>query len=113
MEEIIVHPSPDVIYQWNLNFLGKLFSLIEEKFNEESIELEEEVFKFAQSNGYDSVIIIGYWKDYVVYEPIFFDEENHYIGLPYYILANKDEIRLTNDEECFEILEYYENKDSK
>ena len=36
MKEIIIHPSPDVEYQWNLEFLGKLFPLIEEKFKEEN-----------------------------------------------------------------------------
>lgn len=34
MKEDIISPSPDVHYQWNLDFLGKLFPLIEEKFKE-------------------------------------------------------------------------------
>ena len=29
-----ISPSPDVIYQWNLEYLSELCNLIQEKFNE-------------------------------------------------------------------------------
>ena len=34
-QELVIHPSPDVVYQWNLEALGMLFKLLQEKFNEE------------------------------------------------------------------------------
>lgn len=30
-----LHPSPDIIYQWNLWTIGLIFKLLQEKFNEE------------------------------------------------------------------------------
>ena len=30
-----INPSPDVHYQWNLEFLGKVASMLQEAFNEE------------------------------------------------------------------------------
>ena len=36
-EAAMIHPSPEVIYQCNLMYLGKLCELIAEKYNEEYI----------------------------------------------------------------------------
>ena len=37
-----IHPSPDVIYQMDLEYLGKLCELISEKYNKEYVWGEEE-----------------------------------------------------------------------
>lgn len=34
-KEALINPSPDVVYQMNLEYLGKLCELICDKFNEE------------------------------------------------------------------------------
>ncbi len=36
-EEVIVNPSPEVIYQCNLEYLGKLCELISKKYNQEYV----------------------------------------------------------------------------
>ena len=36
-EEILTHPSPEVVYQCNLEYLGKLCELISKKYNQEYI----------------------------------------------------------------------------
>lgn len=38
MENDVISPSQDVIYQWNLVFLSGLFRLIHDKFNEKHEE---------------------------------------------------------------------------
>ena len=39
--EIIIDPSPEVVYQCNLEYLGELCKLISEKYNKEFIWREE------------------------------------------------------------------------
>ena len=40
-EERTINPSPEVVYQCNLLYLGKLFELIAEKYNKEIIWKDE------------------------------------------------------------------------
>jgi len=35
-EAFLINPSPDVFYQWNLEYLGLLCNLITEKFGDEN-----------------------------------------------------------------------------
>ena len=68
-------------------------------------EMKQKIIEFAISNGYDYALYAGDWNEYDVYEPIFWDDEIHYIGKPHSILVTNKEIRLTTDEECFEVLD--------
>lgn len=40
-KEALINPSPDVVYQMNLEYLGKLCELISEKYNKEYVWGEE------------------------------------------------------------------------
>lgn len=39
---MMIHPSPEVFYQCNLEYLGELCKLISEKYNQEYIWGEED-----------------------------------------------------------------------
>ncbi|MBR5555698.1 hypothetical protein IKU74_06790 [bacterium] len=69
-------------------------------------ESDEKIIKYANLCGYDYALYAGGWNNYIVYDPIFWDSEPRYIGKPHSILYNDStgEIRLTNDDECFEVL---------
>ena len=36
-EELLIHPLPEVVYQCNLEYLGKLCELLSKKYNQEYI----------------------------------------------------------------------------
>lgn len=36
-KEPTIFPTPETVYQWNLDFLGELFKLISEKYNDEFV----------------------------------------------------------------------------
>lgn len=76
-------------------------------------EIKNKIIEFANANGYDYALQIGYWNDYEVYEPIFWDDDVHIIGKPHSILfdSDNDEIRMTTDEECFLVLNEIDNYD--
>ena len=67
-------------------------------------ELKEKIIKMANSAGFDYVFLLEDWKEYDIYEPIFWDDKMHYIGKPHYILVTDKKIRWATDEECFEIM---------
>ena len=58
----------------------------------------------AQESIYDDARYVGQWDNFEVYEPIFIDDEEHFIGLPQYILAKGDTLRWTNDTEGLDVL---------
>lgn len=60
--------------------------------------------KMAQESIYDDAQYVGRWNDFEVYEPIFNDDEEHFIGPPQYILAKGDTLRWTNDTEGLDVL---------
>lgn len=64
----------------------------------------DNVIQFAKDNGYDNAKYRGVWEGYKVYEPFYNDEGSPCIGLPYFILTNKTEMRMCEPEECFKIL---------
>lgn len=64
----------------------------------------KKIKKFAIENGYDNVEFIGKWKKFEVYDPFFEDEETHAIGLPYKVLIENDEIRMSTPVESMELL---------
>ena len=69
---------------------------------------KEKALKLAQASIFDYVLPAGEWNDYLVYYPIFWDDDVHYIGKPHSILIDDKEARWTTDEECFEVLDAME-----
>ncbi len=53
--------------------------------------------KEALKAGFDDVKHLGKWKVYEIIEPIFTDDEIHFIGYPQYLLVKGDSIRWTKD----------------
>lgn len=78
-----------------------------DKFHEKNRKLE--IIRMANSAGYEYAISTGYWKEYEVYEPIFWEVGPLCVGLPEFILVKEDEIRWTNGrEEAFEVMDAIE-----
>ena len=69
------------------------------------------VIEFAKENGYDNAKYLGEWNAFIVFEPIFNDKEEHYIGYPLSILVKDNNIRFTTEKECFEVLDAFSNED--
>ena len=67
----------------------------------------KEVKEFAVKYSYDDVIYKGKWKKYDVYEPIFNDDKEHIIGLPFKILVKGNSIRMSTPDESFAILDFF------
>lgn len=65
----------------------------------------------AQKSIYDNARYLGKWKGFEVYEPVFEDDEIHYIGTPVFILAKNGTIRWTAGmEESFAIMDKFWEK---
>lgn len=69
------------------------------------------VVEFAKENGYDNAKYLGEWDTFTVYEPIFDDDKDHYIGYPLSILVKDNKIRFTTEKECFDVLEAFPDED--
>lgn len=50
------------------------------------------------------------WKGYLVYEPVY--DEDVCMGLPYVILANDDEVRISTDDEALDYLAYSSRRET-
>jgi hypothetical protein len=62
----------------------------------------------ATDSIYDDAVCVGIWNGYEVYEPIFNDDEEHFIGFPQFIIAKNGEIRWTRDDkESMEIMDSF------
>ena len=72
---------------------------------------EKEILDYAREEGYDSITKLGEWNGYIVYDPSFAGNETVYAGYPLVILVKDKEIRLSEEEECFEILDFFANKE--
>ena len=57
---------------------------------------------FAKSQGYDKIEKIGWWNGFDVYAPVY--DEPTSVGLPHAVLVKGDSIRMTTDNEAFEVL---------
>lgn len=68
----------------------------------------KKILELARKNGFHSVKRLGMWQNHNVYEPIFTDNEIHYIGFPQFILVKDGKIRWTKDcNESMDILGYF------
>lgn len=65
----------------------------------------DKIKSFAKENGYTDVEYLNSWNGYEVYEPIMFEDEVAYIGLPLVILVKDDQIRMSTPEESMEQLQ--------
>lgn len=63
------------------------------------------VLKYAKQHGYKSVIARGKWNGYAVYEMVLSESETLYVGIPQYILDDGTELRISDADEAFEILD--------
>lgn len=54
-DEYYIHPSPEVIYQMNLQYLGKLCELISEVYNREHVWCDEDEIESDCSNLLDNI----------------------------------------------------------
>jgi hypothetical protein len=62
--------------------------------------------KMAQKSIYDDVKYLGKWNGYDVYEPTFNDDEDHFIGIPQFLLAKGKILRWTKtNDESFAIMD--------
>jgi hypothetical protein len=62
--------------------------------------------KMAQKSIYDDVKYLGKWNGYDVYEPTFNDDEDHFIGIPQFLLAKGEKLRWTKtQDESFAIMD--------
>jgi hypothetical protein len=67
----------------------------------------EKIKKELKEAGFKDLEYLGEWEEYKVYYPVYeMDNENEVpiIGLPLYVLKNDDEVRFSNDNECFKIM---------
>lgn len=64
--------------------------------------------KMAQKSIYDSARYLGKWKGFDIYEPVFEDDEVHFIGQPEFILAKSGSMRWTiGTDEAFAIMDEF------
>lgn len=65
--------------------------------------MQKKIKQMAKKVGYDDVKYVGKWKKCKVYEPIFTDDEIHFIGFPQYILCENGSLRWTQGTEGLDI----------
>lgn len=70
----------------------------------------EKIKHYAKTNGYDDAVYRGKWGVYNVYEPVMDGEQGACVGLPYFILASKTELRMCEQAECLKILRAVRNQ---
>lgn len=58
---------------------------------------EKKILKFARKSIFNTVMRLGEWNGYEVWEPGFDDDEPRFIGFPQFILVKGDSIRWTKD----------------
>lgn len=64
--------------------------------------------KMAQKSIYESARYLGKWKGFDVYEPVFEDNEVHFVGTPEFILAKNGSMRWTTGiDEAFAIMDKF------
>lgn len=68
----------------------------------------EDIIKFVKENDYESAEYKGEYKGYKVYSTIYRDDGEVYcIGLPAFILEKDGALKWVQDEESFEIMDYF------
>ena len=61
----------------------------------------EKVIAFAKDQGYESAVYLGKWREFEVYKPVFGSSGIHTVGLPFKIVTDGNEIRMTTTDETF------------
>ena len=65
------------------------------------------VLKFARAQGYDGAEYYKDWKEYRAYRPLFLEDGKEIplqVGLPLFILQKDCKCRMTDSDECFEVM---------
>ena len=62
--------------------------------------------EFARSNNYETIEYLGQYKNYYAYNPILKEDDLTFTGLPYVILVNDNEVRLSDYNETMELINY-------
>lgn len=68
----------------------------------------DSAIEMAQKSIYDSARYLGKWKGFDVYEPVFEDDEVHFVGQPEFILAKNGSMRWTiGTDDAFAIMDEF------
>ena len=68
----------------------------------------------AKEAGYHNAKYAGVWEGRYVYEPVFSDEEIHFIGIPQFMVVEGGQLRWTKtDDESSSIMRECEKKHPK
>ena len=87
-------------------FLCRKFTNENQTNNNMKQKILLEAKRMAREAGYHDAKRIGTWKEYEVVEPIFTDEDTHFIGFPQYILFKDGNMRWTKDyQESLDIMD--------
>lgn len=65
----------------------------------------EKIKEFAVQKGFQDVALLGKWRGYDVYEPIYNKDSVSMIGLPLAVLVKDNEMRMTTPEEAMSCLD--------
>jgi len=72
---------------------------------------KNKIINFAKSQGFGAVKKLEDWHDYEIYEPLFNDDEIHFIGLPFFIMVKDDGIRMSTLDEVEEWINEQSDED--
>lgn len=75
--------------------------------------INEEIYDFAEEQGYETVREGKPWNGYNVYIPGFKGKGVAYVGYPLVILEKNGEIRMSTVEESFEYLDFSDPVDEE
>lgn len=67
----------------------------------------DNVLNLIKDSIYDDVKYVGEWQGFELYEPIFNDDEVHYIGMPSYILKKGDVVRWNTINETRQLMSIF------
>ena len=95
-DELRICPSPDLVYQFNLEYLSELCKLISEKFDE-TVDIPEEV-----KDKYNNPRFVCNYKEYQVFCEDY-GEDCPAIGMPEFLLYKDGSVRYASEEEIHEI----------
>lgn len=73
--------------------------------------MDNKIQKFAEELGYKRAEYVGDYKDSQIYYLIYSDDEICCIGLPRYIVVENGTLRVSEDEETFEIMRSFNDED--
>lgn len=68
----------------------------------------KKIIEFANANDYEKVEYLGKFKGEDIYDLIYRDDgEIYFIGLPRFLVDNNGALRISGDDESFEIMDHF------